>query len=355
MNGRSRSWLSASKLQENVKKAVNTPFIRSKSLGAPFLKPDPTQKESQCDGRNESASLSFTAITESLSASSEDLSEALGKKFGQLLHSTLSSSADSSLQSAAQRESLPSVSFDERSKEGHLWSALFKQPIESKDDDDTATTRNSSSSRSQGTAEIFGQLLASVTSSSSFPISTESQNGGVLSLLDGSTTDEEDDGEANLALFDEDCNSSCSSAASSVEDEGSMFSSQDDIDHIFGTAFNSILSRVDQCGIFGFKDEGDVNVDTQSVSSEGYPDAAQSVRQTRGRSRSPRPFPPFGLELEPSNIDEEDGAGFDGQNLLESTSNLQTENAGGSMNILQTMFRCLVVPPATFRGNSRNV
>jgi hypothetical protein len=315
-------------------------------------------KESQYDGHHESASLSFTAITESLSASSEDLSEALGKKFEQLLHSTLSSSADSSLQSATTQDSQLSVSLDERSKESHLWSALFKQPVSSKDDDETATSRNSSSIRSQGTADIIGQLLASVTSSSSsaIPASTDSQNGGLLSLFDGSTTDEEEeDKEANLALFDEDCDSSCS-VESSAEDEGSIFSNQDDLDHIFGAAFNSILSRVDGCGFFHLKDEEDMNVDMESVSGEVSPDAAKPAHQTRGRSRSPRPYTPYGLELEPSTIDEEDGVGFDGQEILESTSKLPTEpTTEGSMSILRTVLSCFAAPSPTVPANAYNV
>jgi hypothetical protein len=108
LKGKSRSWLSASRLQENLKKAVNTPFARSKSMTLHAAKPDPPLDETQyhdANGNKDSASLSFTAITESLSASSEDLSSALGRKFEQLLHSALSSSEDSSAPSEPNQSS----------------------------------------------------------------------------------------------------------------------------------------------------------------------------------------------------------------------------------------------------------
>lgn len=343
LKGKSRSWLSASRLQENLKKAVNTPFARSKSMTVHAVKPDPPLDATQYHDTNvnkDSSSLSFTAITESLSASSEDLSSALGRKFEQLLHSTLSSSEDSSAPPSSEPIH-PSSSSDDGVSGPRLWAALFHQQSgsRSKDDEDTHTTERSST-RSQGTAELIGQFLATVSSnSSSKPThsSSDSQNGaGLLSLLDESASEDDDAEGADLALFDEE---SSSSDIYSSDDCESTQTNQDEDDEIFGVAFNAVLAQLEgPCGaILASNNDGDADSETSELLAEMSKSAG---RPRRGRSRSPRPYTPFGLEMEPS---EEDGVDLEGQTPFDAT----TDN-GPAMNVFNSMFSCFASPSGTF-------
>jgi hypothetical protein len=351
LKGKSRSWLSASRLQENLKKAVNTPVARSKSMTVSAMKPDPPLDEALYNETREirdSASLSFTAITESLSASSEDLSSALGRKFEQLLHSALSSSEDSSVPPPSEpAHSLSGSSSEDGVKGTRLWSTLFHQSgsqSHSKDDEDTHTTERSST-RSQGTAELIGQFLTTVSSSSSSkPItSSDSQHAaGLLSLLDGSTSEDDDVEGTDLALFDEESSgSSCSDLYSSDDCESTQTTQEGD-DEIFGVAFNNFLTQLEgPCGaILARNNDGD----TDSVTSEMLTEMPKSGQQRRGRSRSPRPYTPFGLEMEPS--EEDEGADLEGQIPLDTTPDL-----GPAMNVFHSMFSCFASPAGSLAQN----
>jgi hypothetical protein len=349
LQGKSRSWLSASRLQENLKKAVNTPFSRSKSMTVHAAKPDPPQKEMQYHDttvNKDSASLSFTAITESLSASSEDLSSALGRKFEQLLHSALSSSEDSSAPPSSELGHLSSSSEDGVTGT-RLWSTLFHQSgsnSHSKDDEDTHTTERSST-RSQGTAELIGQFLATVSSnSSSRPISSSSDSqpgAGFQSLLDGSTSEDDGADGGDLALFDEESSTSSCSDIYSSDDCESPHSMQDEDDEFLGVAFSTVLAQLEgPCGAFlASRNDGDADSET----SELLADMPTSGHQRRGRSRSPRPYTPFGLEMEQS---EEEGADLGGQSTLEATP-----DNGPAMHVLESMFSCFASPTGNFSQN----
>jgi hypothetical protein len=330
-------------LQENLKKAVNTPFARSKSMTVHAAKPDPPQEDMpyhDTSANKDSASLSFTAITESLSASSEDLSSALGRKFEQLLHSALSSSEDSSALPSSELGHSSSLSEDGVSGT-RLWSTLFHQSgsnSHSKDDEDTHTTERSST-RSQGTAELIGQFLATVSSnsSSSKPISSssDSQPGtGFQSLLDGSTSEDDVAEGADLALFDEESSTSSCSDICSSDDCESPHSMPDEDDDFLGVAFSTVLAQLEgPCGaLLASRNDGDAD----SESSELLADMPTSGHQRRGRSRSPRPYMPFGLEMEPS---EEEAADLGGQSPLEATP-----DTGPAMHVIQSMFSCFASP-----------
>jgi hypothetical protein len=187
---------------------------------------------------------------------------------------------------------------------------------------------------------LIGQFLATVSSNaSSKPTisSSDSHNGaGLVSLLDESASEDDDAEGADLALFDEE---SSSSDMYSSDDCESTQTTQDEDDEIFGVAFNAVLAQLEgPCGaILASNKDGD----SDSVASELLAETSKSAgRQRRGRSRSPRPYTPFGLEMEPS---EEDGADLEGQNPLEATP-----DNGPAMNVLNSMFSCFASPSGTF-------
>lgn len=348
--GKSRSWLSTSRLQENVKK-VN-PFGRSKSI--PVTSSD-REEESDPGGHNQHSILSFTAITESLSASSEDISDALGRKFERLLNSALSPPSDDTspavhllhvsdpktgkVRTMVRSASSPSAQSNDGSKS--LWSDMLPAVFRTtnSNDDTTATAQDSYTSQSESTLQdptaqdILNQIATDPSSNNDSPSASlewELDSKEMLSLLD-----ESDDDEAENDTDDED-DSSCSAGSMDgsilTTESGIEVAFQEELRSIGGVLFRASGAACTACKLQG--QGGAVNDDQFSVTSGTFPEIPN--QQTRGRSRSPRPYSPAGMEFEPPSVDEMDETNDVSMKPPAVAAAVQQE----SQSVLQTMFGC---------------